>query len=226
MSFNYIIQIAGIKDQQEANMIVDAGATHLGFPFRLDVNSEDLKESEAARIIKKLPKPEMAVLITYLDQSQEIAALAEKLGCKTVQLHGEINNQELKKIRTLDSELQIWKSLVIRKDNFAEIQQLMRQTEAFVDAFLTDTWDPVTGASGATGKTHDWKVSQKLTGMTQKPVILAGGLNPGNVAEAIKTVWPAGVDAHTGLEMENGRKDPELVRKFIEKAKEAFWPQS
>lgn len=222
MENKLIIQIAGIVDRHEAEMVLKAGATHLGFPLRLDVHNEDLSETEAAAIIKNFPDPAAAVLITYLNDPEEILGLVDFLACGTVQLHGDISHKQLKLLRLSAPELKIWKSLVIRKDNLSELEQTLRQTESLVDAFITDTWDPETGASGATGKTHDWDVSQKLTGMTPKPVILAGGLNPGNVAEAIKTVKPAGVDAHTGLEMENGRKDPELVRKFIENAKEAF----
>ena len=219
---NPIIQIAGIIDRHEAEMVLEAGATHLGFPLRLDVHTEDLSETEAATIIKNLPDPAAAVLITYLNDPEEILGLVDFLACGTVQLHGNISLKQIKLLRLSAPELKIWKSLVIRKDNLSELEQTLRQTESLADAFITDTWDPETGASGATGKIHDWAVSRKLVELTSKPVILAGGLNPENVAEAIKTVNPAGVDAHTGLEEENGRKNPELVRKFVETAKEAF----
>ena len=91
-----------------------------------------------------------------------------------------------------------------------------------VDGFITDTFDPATGASGATGKTHDRAVSRRLVELSPRPVILAGGLTPENVGRAIRTVRPAGVDVHTGVEDRNGRKDPRRVRAFVAEAEEAF----
>ena len=91
-----------------------------------------------------------------------------------------------------------------------------------MDLFITDTFNPSTGASGATGKTHDWKISRKLVEISSKPVILAGGLNPSNVKQAILQIKPAGIDVHTGVESSNGRKDYNLVKNFILQAKQAF----
>ena len=88
--------------------------------------------------------------------------------------------------------------------------------------FITDTFDPATGASGATGKTHDWTVSRKLVELSPKPVILAGGLNPSNVYEAIRIVRPAGVDVHTGVEDSSGRKSRSLIEAFVNEAARGF----
>jgi len=90
------------------------------------------------------------------------------------------------------------------------------------DAFITDTFDPSTGASGATGRVHDWRVSAELVRSCLRPVILAGGLNPANVREAILSVCPAAVDVHTGVETSDGSKDPELVRAFVRAARVGF----
>jgi len=92
----------------------------------------------------------------------------------------------------------------------------------FVDAFITDTFDPDTGAEGATGKTHDWNVSKKLVRLSPKPVIIAGGLNHTNVRRAILEINPAGVDAHTGVEGKDGRKDFNLIKKFVEESRLGF----
>jgi len=94
--------------------------------------------------------------------------------------------------------------------------------ERCVDAFITDTYDPATGACGATGRTHDWSVSRKLVELSSRPVLLAGGLTPDNIRQAIGQVRPAGVDAHTGVEGPDGRKDPALVRRFVAEARAAF----
>lgn len=217
-----IIQIAGIIDEAEARMVLNAGATHLGFPFRLDFNQEDLTEDQAAQIIKNLQIQEKSVLITYLDKSDEIIGLAGFLGCKTVQLHGPISLRELEKLRNDAPQLGIWKSLVVKNDNVDELTQMVTLIENLADAFITDTFNPETGASGATGKTHDWKVSQKITAVSKKPVIIAGGLNPENVFDAITQIRPGGVDVHTGVENALGRKDETKVKAFVEEAKRGF----
>jgi phosphoribosylanthranilate isomerase len=99
---------------------------------------------------------------------------------------------------------------------------MVRELAELVDAFITDTFDPATGASGATGKTHDWQISRRLVEISPQPVILAGGLTPDNVREAILAVQPAGVDCHTGVEDASGRKDADKVRRFVAEARAGF----
>ena len=111
---------------------------------------------------------------------------------------------------------------MVKEDNYSELKQTIKDFSACADAFITDTFDPVSGASGATGKTHNWRVSRKLVELSQRPVILAGGLNPANVRKAILEVRPAAVDSHTGVEAPDGRKDRSLVEAFVSEAKDAF----
>ena len=118
--------------------------------------------------------------------------------------------------------LEIFKSLVVAENNSDELEKMVALLSPWVDAFITDTFDPATGAEGATGKTHDWKISRRLVELSPRPVIIAGGLNPSNVKKAILQIRPAGVDVHTGVELKNGRKDYELVKKFVEESKEGF----
>jgi phosphoribosylanthranilate isomerase len=217
-----IIQIAGISDQQEAEMLIACGVDWLGFPLRLTVHKEDLLETEAARIIKSLRPPHAGVLITYLKKADEIVALCHSLGAQKVQLHGDIASAQLKAVKALDPDLFVIKSLIVRNNNQRELEAEVHSLSPYVDAFITDTYDPETGAYGATGKTHDWHVSRKLVQLSPRPVILAGGLTPENVARAIKEVQPAAVDGHTGVEGANGRKDLRLVRAFVEQARAAF----
>ena len=98
----------------------------------------------------------------------------------------------------------------------------MERFAPLVDAFITHTLATTPGPSGATGKTHDWAISRRLVQASPKPVILAGGLNPGNVGAATRAVRPAGVDVHTGIEGENGRKRRDLTLRFVAEARAAF----
>ena len=92
----------------------------------------------------------------------------------------------------------------MRDDNSQALVDDVARLAPLVDCFITDTFDPSTGARGATGKTHDWAVSRRLVEASPKPVILAGGLHPGNLGEAVRGVRPAGVDVHTGIEEPDG----------------------
>lgn len=139
-----------------------------------------------------------------------------------MQLHGDIDRKELKRLKNLEPNLIIIKSLVIGMHDDKTLEATVNEISSFVDAFITDTFDPKTGASGATGKTHDWSISRRLVELADKPVILAGGLTPENVKRAILEVRPAGIDSHTGVEDSNGRKSREKVCKFLSEASEAF----
>jgi len=217
-----LIQIAGVMNAAEAQMLQQCGVRYLGFPLRLPVHREDLTEEEAAAIIKNLAPPVCGVLITYISEPSEIAAFCHALGARIVQLHGDIHRDELKRLKTREPNLTVIKSLVIGRDDVKALEVMVSELSPFVDAFITDTFDSKTGASGATGKTHDWRVSRRLVEVADRPVILAGGLTPENVKRAILEVRPAGVDSHTGVEDSTGRKSRAKVQKFVSEAHEAF----
>jgi phosphoribosylanthranilate isomerase len=217
-----LIQVAGIIDQDEAAMLQECGVRYLGFPLRLPVNREDLTEAEAASIIRSLAPPARGVLITYLDEAEAISRFAGELGARVVQLHGDVSASELRRLRVLHPSLTIFKSLVVGLHAMPVLERLVSELAPLVDAFLTDTFAPDTGAAGATGRTHDWSVSRRLVALSPRPVILAGGLTPENVRRAIEEVRPAGVDVHTGVEDASGRKSREKVLAFVAEAEAGF----
>jgi len=219
---NNMIQIAGIKDVAEAHLLVHQGVTHLGFTHRLSVHAEDTTEEHSKTIIAALPAQVHKILICYLDKADDIAQLADYLGTDGVQIHGDITPAELKKLNHIRPQLKRIKSLIVTNNNGPVLFETVKALSPSVDYFITDTYDPATGATGATGKTHNWTISAQLVRLSAKPVILAGGLNPHNVATAITTVRPFGVDAHSGVEDQQGRKDPRLVKQFVDNAVHAF----
>jgi phosphoribosylanthranilate isomerase len=203
-------------------MLVEAGVHQIGFPLRLAFHREDTSEEEAARILQVLPPAVPAVLITYVESASEIRSLCQNLGVRSVQLHSNPPVSEVAALRAQAPEVTLMKSLIVRGTNLPELLSLARLYEPHVAAFITDTYDPSTGACGATGLTHDWDISRELARKISRPLILAGGLNPGNVRQAILHVCPAGVDVHTGVEGPDGRKDPGLVKAFVSEALSAF----
>ncbi|MYU23241.1 phosphoribosylanthranilate isomerase [Streptomyces sp. SID8352] len=219
---NKLVQVAGIIDAAEADMIIDAGADWIGFALRLPSGKDDIAEQDAAAIIKNLRAPHAGVLISYLTEADEISRFCQELGVVAVQLHGDVETGQLRRLKELRPDLFVLKSLVVKQDNVDELLKLVDDTHPFVDMYITDTFDPRTGAKGATGLTHDWNVSAELVRRSPKPLMMAGGLNPENVGDAIRAVKPAAVDAHTGLEGPDGRKDRAKVTKFIAEARAAF----
>jgi len=219
-------------------MLADSGMTHIGLPLRLPVHKPDVSDEDARGICAAIGHTTaMSVLITYLTDPAEALALCRFLGVGGIQLHGDMPLAAVRQLRQDAPWLFVIKSLVLGKqeplaaaqahstcavEGETTLTALAREHAPYVDAFLTDTYDPTTGACGATGKTHDWAVSARLAQELPKPLILAGGLNPANVAQAIAAVRPAGVDAHTGLEDASGAKNPELCRRFVQEARRAF----
>jgi phosphoribosylanthranilate isomerase len=220
-AFDKTVQVAGIASYEEARMLLDCGVDYLGFPLKLPVNKEDVDQREASEIVTRIGSGR-AVVITYLDTASGIRALADRVGVNIVQLHGPIAGGELLALRTQSPELTIIKSVVIRPHEPSDIVESMRHDQDHVDAYITDTFDPHTGASGATGRTHDWEISRSIVAVSKRPVILAGGLRPDIVAEAIDVVQPSAVDVHTGVEDARGRKSKQLVEQFVMAARTAF----
>lgn len=205
-------------------MLADCGVHCVGLPLRLPVNKEDITEDEARTIIQQTCAQILPVCITYLAKAKDISQFCEELGVAHVQLHGHIELKELQELAHIAPHIYVIKSLVVKANgsNKEALLQAVAETAPYVDAYITDTHNPKTGADGATGLTHDWNISALLVQQSPHPVILAGGLTADNVADAIRFVKPAGVDAHTGVEDSTGRKSQTLVCKFAKESANAF----
>ncbi|MCF3179860.1 phosphoribosylanthranilate isomerase [Streptomyces polychromogenes] len=217
-----LVQVAGIIDAEEAKLLAEEGVDWFGFPLRLPSGKDDISEAAATEIIAGLTAPQEGVLISYMVDADEISEFTTQLGVKAVQLHGDVTPEELRKLKTIRPDLYVLKSLVVKEDNAEELLQFVDEVAEFVDMFITDTFNPATGAKGATGLTHDWNVSAELVRRSPKPLMMAGGLSPENVADAIRFVKPAAVDAHSLLEGEDRRKDRAKVAKFVAESRKAF----
>ncbi len=217
------VQIAGVSDLDEALATERAGADALGFTVRLPHGIHDgLTEEKARNLIAGLPPFVSTVAITYVDNAREAVELCRYLGVSTVQLHGDFPTSDIPLLRAGLPHLRIIRALIVTGP---ESLDRLRDVQRKVDALILDTYDPDTGRRGATGKTHDWSISAEVVARARVPVILAGGLTPENVAEAIATVRPWAVDVHTGVEDADGRRDLDKVRAFVRNAKNTVVPQ-
>lgn len=220
MQVEPIIQVAGVLSLEESKMLIHQGVTHIGMPLGPGVREQDLSLDEAAQVVKELQTKAQFILITYLTEPGEVAALCQQVGVCGVQLHADLPPENVAKLKEIMPRIIIFKSLVVGEGN--DVLVMAREHAPQVDAFITDTFDPATGARGATGMVHDWSLSREIVRSVKRPVLLAGGLHEGNVAEAILATGAAGVDAHTGLEDAQGRKDEAKVRLFVERALEVL----
>lgn len=213
------VQIAGVSSLEEALAVERAGADALGFTLRLPTGVHDgLTEARARSIIAALPPFVASVVITYVDRAREAVDLCRYLGATALQLHGDFPLQELPLVRAALPHLKIIKAVHVTGP---EAVGCARGLERHFDALMLDTHDPESGKHGATGKAHDWQISRSIVAAVRVPVILAGGLTPENVADAIRIVQPWGVDVHTGVEDQGGRRNLEKVRGFVTRAKSA-----
>jgi phosphoribosylanthranilate isomerase len=214
------IKICGNTNLEDARVAVEAGVDALGFIFARH-SPRCISADRAAEIIRELP-PEIEKVGVFTNAPvDEVFAVAQQAGLTAVQLHGSETPDDA---RRLDSpcagcRLRVFKSLHVAEAqgiSFAESRVL---GEHF-DALLLDSSKP---GFGGTGRTFDWEQAApliKMLGVTSK-LIVAGGLTPENVGEAIAKFRPYGVDAVTGAEREPGKKDHDKVRAFVKAARAA-----
>jgi phosphoribosylanthranilate isomerase len=215
------IQVAGVSTLEEALFCKSVGIDAVGFTLGLPDGPHDgLTQEKAGAVVSQLPAGLLPVVITYMDSAYEVCELATIARAAAVQFHGGISEEELMLFRKMCPDVRIiGRVTVVGEDSIKEAASFR---PPLWDAIILDSFDPRTGRKGATGLSHDWSISARIVKAASVPVILAGGLNPDNVAEAIRTVRPHGVDAHTGLEDKNGTRSLDKIRAFATAALEAL----
>lgn len=209
------VKICGIRSIEDALAAAAAGADILGFHVGLIGARAPLEAESVAKIIAKLPAGVSSVMVTSITEPNELIKLARATGAKILQLYGDATPETILKVKKA-LPVQVWK--VLNVSNEGSIAEA-RKYEGSADAIALDTLNKETGVRGGTGKTHDWNISRKIVESISIPVILAGGLNPENVAEAIKIVQSYGVDVNSGVSNPDGTKDIAKVKSFVERAK-------
>ena len=199
-------------------MAISSGADALGFLIGLRYATDDeIDATRAAEIIAASPPLIATVLVTHRGEAQWVIDTARAMGANTIQLHGDFNIREVARLRKELPGIKLIKAAHVRgPESIGEAAE----TAKSYDAILIDT--ETATRIGGTGQTHDWSVSARIVECSSKPVILAGGLTPENVREAILTVKPYAVDVNSGVEYPDGKKSPERVRAFISRAHHAF----
>ncbi len=222
---NTKVKICGNTNAEDALMAAEAGADAIGV-----INVANTKRyidlEDAKAIFNALPVFVSKVVVVTLD-NVPIGAAHDKIksiedtGADCIQLHGDESVELVVDLRAcMESSTRIIKKIGVSGDKEKCLENALAY-EDVVDAILLDTLaiSGRTGEIGGTGKQHDWSISKEIVERVKKPVILAGGLNPDNVARAIALVKPYAVDVSSGVESKVRKKDALKVKRFIEAAK-------
>jgi phosphoribosylanthranilate isomerase len=203
------VKICGITKLEDARLAAELGAHAIGLNFHPE-SPRCLSPAAAAELVRRIP-PFVATVGIFVNWVAEpVIALCQALGLSSAQLHGDELPQVVERVARL---LPVIKALRIGQGSNAPEFSRFRAASAF----LLDT--PVAGHYGGTGTTGNWHAA-RTAAQTQR-IILAGGLTPENVGEAIRIVRPYAVDVASGVEARPGRKDPAKMRTFFEEVARA-----
>ena len=201
------VKVCGLMSGDDLAHAVRAGADAVGFVVEIDSSRHCLSAAAAADLIRRVPIYCKSVAVINPRDVDDAIRLAHETGAEALQVHGSLSPVDLAELKGRAHQKII--AAVAAEPNGEQAQRYA----AVADAILLDSM--VGGTLGGTGMVHDWQVSSEIAASLKVPVILAGGLYAGNVAEAIEKVKPYAVDVSSGTETE-GRKDPAKVRSFLQ----------
>lgn len=206
------VKICGLRRERDVRVAIAAGADAVGFVTEVDVDTpREVSPAWAAALAEAASPLVTTVAVTMPDSVDDAEALVEQVGPDAVQIHGEFDEDEVNDLsHRVDADVLV----AVGADDTDRIDELEGTADALVVDSLTDD------GAGGTGETLDWDAVEKLVLDLSTPVVLAGGLTPDNVAEAVETVEPFAVDVSSGVEISggDGAKDDEAIRRFCAEA--------
>jgi len=209
---NVFIKICGITNFADAMRAIDAGADALGFNFS-PRSRRCLDRRADGDWLSSVPASVLRVAVLTNPVWQELAEISDFPFIDAIQLHGEETPAFCH--RLLESKIPFAKAVPVTSgDESPDVSGF------FTDTVLLDSKKD--GRFGGTGQTFDWSVAKAvIRDYPAMKIIVSGGLGPTNVAEAVRTMGPYGVDVASGVEMASGAKDPKLVEQFISAVRSA-----
>jgi phosphoribosylanthranilate isomerase len=211
------VKICGVIEEADAVQAAELGADAVGLNFA-DESPRRITPAKAESIVGALPAFVEPIGIFVARELQAVFEIADRVGIRTVQLHSRNEGfilGDLARVRLIQP------FSIGEKDDLLKIKRYLdrcRQEDCkFPAAILVDAH--VEGQHGGTGRTVPWNILHDFH--PEVPLILAGGLTPENVAEAVRIVRPYGVDVASGVEKNPGRKDADKMKRFIDNAREA-----
>lgn len=229
-----IVQIYGIRTVETAREVVGMGVEHIGVSYGLVPRTPGQLTCDQAKVIFEGVQPEAVKIgLTVSEDLEEITQNLELVMPDVLHLSGDIegiNPEQIQGLKDRFPGLKIMQPIPVLAGVPIEDQkvlQYVREYEGVADFFLTDTKAPNATDIGATGLTHDLAIDRAIIDATDVPVIIAGGLDASNVAEAIYATSPYGVDSFSLTNYDDERadtldcKDLAKVQAFLRAAKDA-----
>lgn len=207
------VKICCIASLDEARLAVSAGASAIGLVSAMPSGPGPIPEELIAGIAARVPAPTETFLLTALRDAEAIAEQHRRCRTTALQLVDHVPEPELKRLRRLVPGVRLVQVIhVVGPESVDEAGAVA----ALVDTLLLDSGNPRLAVKelGGTGRVHDWTHSRRICETADVPVLLAGGLNPGNVRAAMERVRPAGLDVCSGLRSD-GRLDAGKLREFF-----------
>lgn len=219
MSRRVRVKICCISSLDEARTAIAAGADALGFVAGAPPGPGMVEDSAIHAITAEVPPPVATFLLTDAPTGVGMAEHLRRCGANTVQVVDHVDPAEL---AVLAVSMPMARRVQVIHVEGPSALELIPRYEPHVHAFLLDSGKPggTMRELGGTGRTHDWDVSRAFVQRTSRPVFLAGGLNAGNIGEAIRHVRPFGIDLCTGVRTD-GRLDPAKLGAFMDAAASA-----
>jgi phosphoribosylanthranilate isomerase len=218
-----IIQVYAFTRIDQAIQAAQMGVDHIGFiAGRYGLVHGELAFDEARRMVEALYGRAQRVALTMATEVDEILRMADAVVPDIVHISTDPDAVDLTAMgelrKCLPPPIKIMKAIPVEGEEALEVALNYASVS---DYLLLDTKVHGLPGVGATGRTHDWKISRQIVEAVDIPVILAGGLRPENVAEAIRHVAPAGVDSNTATNLPNSpvEKVMQRVRRFVEAAR-------
>jgi phosphoribosylanthranilate isomerase len=203
------IKMCGTTSIEDAHKAVELGIDALGFIF-VNTSARFIAVEKAREITKSLPPFVNKVGVFVNEGFTEIEEVVDYLGLDAVQLHGDEEPDFCEKVVRAVPSCTVMKAFRVgghsREDDFLPYN-------GYVSGFVLDTY--VKDKEGGTGMSFDWSILSRLN--LQMPYILAGGLHPENIAEALKSTSPYGIDVNSGVEISPGIKDHEKLQRLVER---------
>lgn len=210
------VKICGLQTLEDIR--VTQGADAQGFIVDTPKSPHNIQIKKAQKLVKRLLPFAHSVIVTTHTDPHRLEYLVGEIAPNALQIHYELGPDKIEDIKEImPQNLKIYNLLSVTNDEESIIKRARKLADTSIDALLLDT--KAGHKTGGTGEVHDWTISRAVRDQIHPfPVILAGGLNPENVAKAIKTVRPYGIDVATGVE-DSGVKSIRKVDKLLKRVR-------
>lgn len=208
------LKVCCIQSVAEALLAARLGADAIGLVSEMPSGPGVIPESLIAGIVAEAPRGVTTVLLTSRRDPAEIIAQQQRCGVNAIQLCDRLPAGSLAALH--EALPTTWIIQVVHVTDAGAVVEA-QEAGRTAQALLLDSGNPRAAVKelGGTGRTHDWELSRSIREAVDVPVLLAGGLDPGNVAEAVARVRPWGVDVCTGVRTD-GRLDEDKLRRFVD----------